>query len=31
MKMRVGVVGVGEISVKSHLPVLKSLSSVHAL
>jgi UDP-N-acetylglucosamine 3-dehydrogenase len=28
MKMRVGVVGVGEISVESHLPILKSLGSV---
>ena len=28
MKMRVGVVGVGEISMESHLPILKSLGSV---
>ena len=28
MKLRVGVVGVGEISVESHLPVLKRLGSV---
>jgi predicted dehydrogenase len=28
MKLRVAVVGVGEISVESHLPVLKSLGSV---
>lgn len=28
MKMRVGVVGVGEISVESHLPILRSLGSV---